>query len=209
MKHLIFISALALFSSCSSTRVVSSWTKPNTNNAHINRIVVLALTGNENNRNLRRQMEQSIVDNLQKNGYIAISAYAEYGPQEFSKNEEDAAVSKFKQSNADAVLTIVLLDKNKEQNYVPGQVNYYSRGVYYNRFWGYYGTMYDRVYTPGYYETNTRYFWEANLYDLGNSEMIYSIQTESFDPASTADLAQDNGRKIVKDMLKKGALQAR
>jgi hypothetical protein len=51
-------------------------------------------------------------------------------------------------------------------------------------FWGYL-----QYRPPGYYETNTRYFWEANLYDLGNSEMIYSIQTESFDPASTADLA--------------------
>ena len=62
--------------------------------------------------------------------------------------------------------------------------------------------MYNRVYGPGYYVTDTRYFWESNLFDVASKELIYSVQTESFDPASSETLAHEYGKLIVKDMVK-------
>ncbi|HEY8894521.1 MAG TPA: hypothetical protein VIM79_06885, partial [Niastella sp.] len=62
--------------------------------------------------------------------------------------------------------------------------------------------MYNRVYGPGYYVTNTKYFWESNLFDVASKELIYSVQTESFDPASSESLAHEYGKLIVKDMVK-------
>lgn len=206
MKHILIAIGLLLSVGCSSTQVVSSWAKPNTQLRKYNRVVVVALTGEEN-RELRSQMESQLVQELNRNGFNAVSAYSEYGPQHFSRSDESAAMAALKKSNADAVMTIVLLDASQETYYVPGNVSYAPAGPYYNYFWGYYGTIYDRVYTPGYYRTSTRFFWESNLYDLNNNkELVYSIETEAFDPSSAHDLGEDNARKIVKDMIQKGVL---
>ena len=115
-------------------------------------------------------------------------------------------LDKLQNSGFDAVITIVLLDKQKERYYVPGRLNYSPYAGYYHHFWGYYTTIYDRVYAHGYYVTNTKYFWESNLFDVASKELIYSVQTESFDPASSESLAHEYGKLIVKDMVKNQAL---
>jgi hypothetical protein len=120
--------------------------------------------------------------------------------------EEEAAIDKLKSSGVDAVITIVLLDKKKESKYVPGNMYYSPYGYYYNRFWGYRGVLYRRIYEPGYYVTDTRYFWESNLYDMSTQQLLYSAQTQSFDPSSSASLGHEYGKMIVQDMVKKNVL---
>jgi hypothetical protein len=129
-----------------------------------------------------------------------------YGPKAFENLEEKAAVDKIRSGGYDAVITIVLLDKSKEEYYVPGSshVRVLSVPPYSKRFWGYYSYRYVHVYTPGYYVTNTSYFWESNLYDLQSNDLVYSVQTKSFDPSGSESLAHEYGRLIVGDMVKKG-----
>ncbi len=213
MRFSIFLLSVALLTaSCgSSTYVTNSWTKPGGTTRGFQRVAVLALVGNETEgRSVRQQMEASIVEELGKQGYTAYSTFAQYGPQRFERDNEDAALAKLKSSNADAILTVVLLDKSKEQSYTPGSVSYTPVGGYYNRFWGYYNTIYDRMYVPGYYTTNTRYFWEANLYNLklaGSDDLVYTAQSESFDPSSAEKLGRQYAKTIVKDMMKSGVVR--
>jgi hypothetical protein len=206
MKQVIAFICLLGCISCSTSRITSSWTKPDVSTNNIHKILVLALTGSNDNT-LRAAMEQNTVDELRGLGYDAVSAYTVYGPDKFDTKDEQAAIDRFRQSNVDAILTVVLLDKNKERYYVPGRVEYSPYAVYHNRFWGYYTTLYDRVYTPGYYTTNTRFFWESNLYNMDNRDLLYSVQTESFDPASASSLGKDYGKLIVRDMVKSGVLK--
>jgi hypothetical protein len=102
----------------------------------------------------------------------------------------------------------VLLDKTKERYYVPAQINYSPYVIYRNRFWRYYTTMYDRIYTPGYYTVETKYFWESNFYDMDSKQLLYSVQTRSFDPSSTESLAHEYGQLIVSNMVKSKILSA-
>ena len=44
-------------------------------------------------------------------------------------------------------------------------------------------------YSRGYYSISTRYFWEDNFYDVATKELLYAVQTESFDPSSMESLA--------------------
>lgn len=170
MRHFSILATILIVCwGCSSTKVTNSWTKPGGDRPRFSNILVLALTG-DHNRELAVQMESHVAAALQKQGYNAISAFETYGPVAYSKTDEQAAMSRFKTKSADAILTIVLLDKAKENSYVPSRVSYYPQGMYYNHFWGYYATVYDRVYTPGYYQVNTRYFWESNLYDIGKKK---------------------------------------
>ena len=163
----------------------------------------------DSDQNVREAMENHLVGDLTEQGYTALSAYREYGPKAFENMKEADVLSKLRNSGVDAVVTIVLLDKKREQYYVPGSVYYTPYTIYQRRFWGYYTTIYERIYTPGYYQVDTKYFWESNFYDLGSRELLYSAQTESFDPNSTGILAHEYGMILIKDMVKQGILKVK
>lgn len=198
--------AVILLAGCSSLKITSTWKSQNVVARHYNKILVLGLI-TEPDRSLRENMENQFVNDLQELGYQAVSSLKEYGPKEFNNMDEPAAIAKLKNSGVDAVVTIVLLNKEKERRYVAGYITYSPYGYYYNRFWGYYGTIYHRIYEPGYYVTNTKYFWESNFYNLGDDpQLLYSVQTQSFDEANSAGLGHAYSEMIVKSMVKHGLL---
>jgi hypothetical protein len=201
------IAIVFILFSCSSSRIVSTWKAKDVQPKKFNKILVVGLM-QEKDRYLREQMEQHLLTNLQSNGYNAICACEEYGPKAFENMTEKEAIDKLANSGIDGVLTIVLLDKTKERYYVPGRINYSPYAIYRNRFWGYYTTMYDRIYSAGYYAVETKYFWESNFYDLGTKEILYSAQTHSFDPSSSESLAREYGQLIVKNIIKNKVLES-
>lgn len=203
------VCGLAVCMSCgSSTKVTSSW-KANgasASSSAMKKVMVVALLRAQD-RAIQQSMEKGLVEELSQKGIQAFSAYEQFGPSRLPVDEQQA-IKRLRKTGVDGVLTIVLLDKTKEQDYVPGNVMLRPYGGYYNHFWGYYNNAYGRVYTPGYYETNTNYFFESNLYSLNSDKMLYSAQTESFDPASTEKLAKEYSKSIVNDMAKGGVLVA-
>jgi len=207
MKKVFFLAAalIAIFMSCTTTKITSTWKAENIVPKQYNKILVLGLI-RDADRSLREKMETHLVNDLKEMGYNAVSSLGEYGPKAFTNMDEAAALSKLKESGIDAVITIVLLDKQKEKNYVPGHTFYSPYGFYYNRFWGYYGTLNRRIYEPGYYVTDTRYFWESNFYDMSQQTLVYSIQTRSFDPANSESLGHEYGQLIIGDMIKHNIL---
>jgi hypothetical protein len=208
MKHTLVVVVLMLFlvSGCGpSSRITSSWKAENVQPRKFKKVVVLGLV-RENDRTLREKMEQHLVGDLKDLGYDAVCSCDEYNPKAFENMNEEQAVSKLRTSGVDAVLTIVLLDKTKERYYVPGRVYYSPYTMYQGHFWRYSRTMYDRIYTAGYYATDTKYFWESNLYDLEANNLVYSSQSQSFDPATSESLGHEYGQMIVKDMVKKNVL---
>jgi len=186
---------------CSTSRITTSWKSGNTLPRRYNKIMVLGLI-READRSSQVNMENHLVGDLKGLGYNAVSSFQEYGPKAFDNMDEEAAVGKIKNSGVDAVLTIVLLDKEKERKYYPGNIYYSPYGYYYNRFWGYRTTLYRRIYEPGYYVTNTKYFWESNFYDMSTQKLVYSVQTQSFDPSTSESMGHNYGQMIVEDMVK-------
>ena len=205
-KILISAIMVSVLIACSSTRITNSWSADNINQNSYKKILVLGLI-NEPDRMIREEMEGHLVSDLLNLGYDAVCSCDEFGPKSFERMGEKDALVRLNNSGIDAVLTVVLLDKEKERYYVPGRVYYSPYSIYHNRFWGYYTTMYERVYAPGYYSTNTRYFWESNFYDLKKGqELLYSVQSQSFDPESARSLGHEYGLMVVNDMVKKNLL---
>lgn len=206
MKTFVFaLLSISILMGCSSTRITHSWQANDVTKKEYKKIIVLALLKN-NDREFREKMEGHIVGDLIDLGYNAVASINEFGPQTFEGLKEEEAVTKLQNSGADAVITVVLLDKERERKYIPGRVIYSPYSIYYRRFGGYYNTMSNRVFARGYYAEQTNYFWESNFYEMDNKELLYSIQTKSFDPASASELAHEYGRLIVKDMVKHGVL---
>lgn len=208
MKKIIGIASILFLvaTGCTTSKITSTWKAENTVFQNYNKIMVLGLI-READRTLQENMENHFVSDLSNLGYNVVSSLKEYGPKAFDKLDEEAAIEKLKSSGVDAVITIVLLDKQKERKYIPGNMYYSPYGYYYNRFWGYYGTLYRRIYEPGYYVTDTKYFWESNFYDMSTRKLVYSVQTQSFDPANSESLAHEYGELIVKNMVKENVLQ--
>ena len=208
MKKLIYLllASLLLTSGCTSSRITASWKIQNKEVPTFNKVLVLGLI-REHDRSLQERMENHLANDLITLGYTVVTSLKEYGPKAFENMKEQEAIEKLKNSGVDAVLTIVLLDKQRERYYVPGKMYFSPYGYYYNRFWGYRGVLYQRIYEPDYYVTDTKYFWESNMYVTKTQELMYSVQTESFDPVSTESQAHEYGKMIVKDLLKNKIVQ--
>lgn len=191
---------------CTSSKITYSWKAANVKANHYNNILVLGLI-RESDHSIRLNMEDHFVDDLNSNGCKAVSSLKQYGPKGFENMDEAEALNKLKNSNIDAVITIVLLDKQKESKYVPGSFGPFQNGYYYNRFWEYRSILFQRIYDPGYYVTDTEYFWESNFYDMKDSKLLYSAQTKSFDPANAEIMGHEYGKLIVKDLVKKHILK--
>ena len=199
-SYSFFLPFLLLLWGCSSSsKITSSWRSPDRATLSFKKVVVLGLI-RDADRTIREEMEQYLASALRNRGQWAECACELYGPKEFDQLNEQQAIEKLKSKEVDAVLTIVLLDKTKERYYVPGHMNYTPYGLYYNRFWGYSRAIYGRIYSPGYYVTDTKHFWESNLYDLSSGELLYSSQSQSFDPPNAAAMGKDYGKLIVEDL---------
>jgi hypothetical protein len=196
-----------LLAACSSTNVTHSWKDKNIEQASLRKVMVLAMVP-EKDRNLRQEMENQMIDDLAKRGYSAVSSLAEFGPKAFAGMNERQVLQQLNRSNIDGVITISLQNTEQSENYVPGSVRYEPYAVVYNRFWRSYQTYYNRIYTPGYTEQRTDYFFETNLYDVNSNKLLYSAQSQSFDPSSATQIAHEVSKAVVKDMQKNGILSA-
>ncbi len=206
MKKLgLFLMAIGLLSmtACTSTKLTSSWKTPDARIQQENKIMVIALVPAKE-RSLRILMENNLVSELKKEGYNAVSAYATYGPEDsLGKGDEKTALKKFRSSDVDQVMTIAMVDKAREKTYVPGYGVYGPYGnPYYGGFWPYYRGWYGRMYDPGYYQVNTKYEWDTNLYDLKEKKLLYNAQSASVDPPTAYRQAYLFAKQIVKDMQK-------
>lgn len=200
------ITLLLVAAACTTSKITSTWKAENALPVKYNKILVLGLI-READRTIQVNMENHLVSDLKELGYTAVSSMQEYGPKAFDKMDEETAISKLKNRGVDAVITIVLLDKQKERKYVRGNIYYSPYAYYYNNFWGYRTALYHRIYEPGYYVTDTKYFWESNLYDMSNQKLIYSVQTQSFDPANSESLGHEYGQLIVKNMVENNVIK--
>jgi hypothetical protein len=160
----------------------------------------------EQDRAIRERMENHFVGDLKNLGYQAFSSLQEYGPKGLDVTNEEKTYEKLRKDSVDAVLTIVLLNKEKERYYVPGRAINTPYGMDFHHFWNYYHTMNYRIGLPGYFAVLTKYFWESNFYDLNTKELVYSVQTQSFDPSSAESLGHEYGKMIVQNMVKNNVL---
>lgn len=147
-------------------------------------------------------MENHLADDLCNLGYDAISSLELYGVNAFEGKDENQIIEQLKQNGTAAVLTIVLLNKEKEKYHAPQSM--FDLELYnndFNNFNIYYAAIYSRIYQEGYDVNNTYYFWESSLFNMSDQKILYYAKTQSFNPASKTSLAHQYGKLIIEDML--------
>jgi len=204
--YLLFM-LIALLMGCNATQLTSSWKDAAFAVPNYRQIAVAGILQGVNKRSLREFMERHMSEDLNKMGYRASAISELYGPQALKGMKEDEMVTMLREKGYDAVITLAVIDIEQMQDYMPGNFGYQPYAFYYQRFGWYYGYWFDRIYMPGYYVTNTRYLVEANLYDVATDKLIYSAQSETFNPSSIDNLGHNISIRILNDMKTKGVLR--
>jgi len=190
-----------LMTGCNSTKIRYSWKAPNIKTKPFYNMMVWGLMI-EKDSSLRKQMEIHLVNDLINHGYHAVSSMDVYKDKAFKNLTANEILAEFKSTGIDAVITIALLKKEKEERFFPGGYNTdLSSAV--GDLNNYYSGIMQSVFTPGYYITTTNYFWESRLFEVKDEKMIYTARTRSFDPENTETLAHENGIIIIKNMINK------
>ena len=197
-----------LLTACSNTKVLSSWKSPGVNpdNLAMKKIMVAVLLLGQD-RQLKKDMEQTLADDLRDRGINAVSADKFYGPNYVPDNETET-IDKLRASRIDGFLTVVLLDQSKQDSYNPGYAQFQPIG-YYKTLFGYHKTVFERVNAPGYYATKNKYYWESNLYRVQGEKLIYSGRSDGVDTASINKAALGYCSKLITDMTNQGLISGK
>lgn len=198
---------LALAFSCSpSSKIIGSWTGPDTPSEPYESIFV---TGISSNLVARQTIENDINTHLKERGVTAVSSF-DIIPPGFKATEEnkEATLTAIKEGGSDAILTIALLDQTSETRYVPGTTMYSPMmyGGYYGRFYGYYSYYNPVMYNPGYYSTDKTYYLEMNLYDVQTETLVWSAQSETTNPSSIETFSRTFSELVVHQLIKDGLI---
>jgi hypothetical protein len=200
---LLLLPILFLAAACApSQKVTSAWVNQEalpTVKRPYHSILVLALTENPN---AKSTIEEQMLKLIKSRGQKALKSSDIFIPKmddnsEASRNLINLAIRK---SGCEAVFTIALLDVKKEEYYQPGSAYYPMNYGYYGNFSSYYGYHYPIMYDPGYYVTDKTYFLESNFYDMASGQLLYSVQSSAYNPASLDTWFRDYSRMLLNQL---------
>jgi len=184
-------------SSCTTTKITSSWSEPNKTIVlnKLNKVLAVALLKNEANN---RKAEDQIIAQLDGKGIVSYS----YLNSNFNKKNEEAIRDKIKIDGFDGVVTMRLLDGDKERTYTPGNLSSYP--VEYRTFSGYYYRTWNTYSTPGYYSTTKTYTIEINVFSIKEDKIIWTGLTQTTDPDGVNKMTAAVVKKVFKKMKNDG-----
>jgi len=200
MKKLILLLVAITTFGCetTSTVITGSWKSPKQTKAYSN-LLIAALTSHAI---AKSTIETELAAAFAASGVKAVKSIDEFPPNlAVSDSDKQVLMGKMKSIGSDAVLTVSLLRKETESRYTPGSIAYdpYSFG-YYRQFWGYYSYWYPDVYEPGYYTTEQTYYMETNLYDAVTEDLVWSAQSETYNPADLSTFAVEFANTIISQL---------
>lgn len=209
MKKIIALLMVATYLvSCGpSQKVTSSWVnKDFTPSKKVESIFVLTLVQNQANKNI---LETDLAKAIEAKGIKVYKSSEVFAPN-FQRNElpdKQDIINKVKELGCDLILSSHLVDKQSETRYVPGTTTYMPYGGYGYGWGGYYGSMGSFYSNPGYYTTDKTYFMETNIFDVASEKLVYSAQSEAYNPSNVASFSRDYTTvlfdRINRDLIKK------
>jgi len=174
-----------MLSACSpSQRIVNSWISPEAaSKGPYESIFVIVLAQNTASS---FSVEDRMADLIRSRGQKAVVSSSVFPPntsisENFTREQMAEAI---KRTGCDAVFVTALLDVRVEEYYQPGSTYYPMSYGMYGSYYGYYNHYYPMVYSPGYYTTDRTYYIESNFYDLEQDLLLWSIQSEAYNPSS-------------------------
>jgi hypothetical protein len=206
MRHLsctvlvVLISLLTVTSSSGkSSKLVNSWKSPThaaANKPH--RVLALGLS---DKTVVRAEFEDALAKQLAQIGMEAIPGNTILLRPEDTEFDPDYLKTQIREHKIDAVVVARLIHVENTTTYVPG-APYVPPYPYYSSFYGYYGTVYPMVYSPGYLKEEKRVRIETNLYVITSEEgnLVWTCITDTFNPSNMRKSIDRLVKLVVKQM---------
>jgi hypothetical protein len=218
--------SLALLSACSAvkpaTNITGSWKDPETTTTYKDFMIVVL----SKNLPVRSTFEGDISRKLKAEDVKASKSLDIIPHTEKVETIEDkkAAVEKIQSLGHDAIITVTLVKQTEENRYIPGQTQYQPTTIgvgtgYYNPVtresqgggnYGAFGVYYmaaSKAYsTDGYYTVDKNYFVQTNMFDTKTAKLVWSAQSETFNPGDLSKASGDFSYVMVEALKKSGLL---
>jgi hypothetical protein len=152
---------------------------------------------------IRTEVERNFSEALNNLGYHAVAAVAEFGTAGLSGMGEVETYIKLCNNGIDAVMTIALIDGNKESRQKSRRSYGYPSDYYYTRIWNYKNIQADLT---GDKSNGGHYFWEIILFNLNTLEAECTIQTRPFKDIKLVEATNDLEEQVIQKMLKEKIL---
>ncbi|MGL1888599.1 MAG: hypothetical protein OCD76_18955 [Reichenbachiella sp.] len=192
-SHFLVIGLMVL-GSC-APKLSFTWTKPGYDGAKYNKIAIFT-----SGKNLQSatEFQDYMVEYLGQQGFNAVSGMSILNPVQMKDLKPEDIQRILLKEGVDAVISAVVIDKDKSLNYNQGSSSY----GYYGGYGGYYGYRGGGYYDQGYYSETTTYLLENHFYEVnegGDKEeaLIWASQSEVSDPTK-------NTRKVYAKVLIQG-----
>lgn len=178
------------------------WETNETYDSRFSKIMVLGLSDNVV---IRDNLEVELVKFAQKRGLTAIESIF-YFPPGLGNPFEDAAQTRNNlfETGFDGLITVTIIGTSAKR-YIPPTSSYQPQ-VYYSVFRNYYYQTYALVNTPGYTTRETRYFIEANLYEMKDGRLLWSGRSYAFDQEEYMAQIKRFAKKLFKELIKQGVI---
>jgi len=213
----VFLSAVLLLTACESSKqisIVNSWlNREKLKDRPVKKIYIIGLF---NNPDVSTTLEYVLSDEARSRRYIAFRNH-EHFPYKLD-NPEDAKrliLEKVKSLGCDAIFVTALKDVHSETHYVStssigvSASGYYPVNGYQSNFNNYYTGYYAETSLSGYYETNKSYFIESNLYDTNTLELLWSVQSKSYNPTDIEKVTKEYSNELFKLLEKEKDFRGR
>jgi hypothetical protein len=191
------IALIALVISACATRPIAEW-QDESFSGPINNLLIIGVSDQETSRRL---FEDTFVKELAAHKVKAISSYRLMPiDQVVSRETVEAAIEG---QTVDLVLVTRLLGVEEVQAYHPPSYYPYNRS--YSSYYSH-GMQYSGA---GYYDSYEVLTLESNLYDTATQQLVWSMQSENFDPSTPAKVIEQQIGLTIKILSERGLVPAK
>jgi len=206
-KLLVILAVLAAASVVSgkSTKMVMSWRNPSAPAKKLHRVLALGLG---NRTEIRVDFEDALAAELAAKGLEAVAGSAILLRPAGTQLDLNYLREQVRTNQIEAVVVSRLIKVESSVTYVPGAA-YAVPSPYYNTFYGYYGTLYPVVYSPGYLRKEKKVRVETNLYYVASApdgQLVWTGITDTFNPSDVHKAIKGLVKLVVAQMQKDEAL---
>ena len=205
--RLLYLLMLAtLLSACTSQQITTSWINPEakTKGPYESIFVMVMAQSNAASFDIEDRMAETFASRGRKSVVSSSVFPAQLSTAQSLSQEEMAAA--IKRTGCDAVFIIAVLDVLSVESYKPGTAYYPMNYGMYGSYYGYYNHYYPQVYSPGYYSTDKTYYIETNFYDVASDQLLWSIQSEAYNPSSLESWFKEYSYQLIKELKSEGLI---
>jgi hypothetical protein len=195
-----------ILSACASQKIATSWINPEAKTKGPYESIFVMVMAQSNAASF--DIEDRVAETFASRGRKSVVSSSVF-PAQLSAAEslpKDQMVEAIKRTGCDAVFIIAVLDVLSVETYNPGSAYYPMNYGMYGSYYGYYNHYYPQVYSPGYYSTDKTYYIETNFYDVATDQLLFSIQSEAYNPSSLDSWFKEYSYKLTKELKNEGLI---